>query len=783
MPASTTMNATELERFFQADESRREWRNSLYEVILGQSDGLRTVVSKSATGWNASANPSSFGGNASFIPISDRAGSVLDPCKYASPVGNTGTYNMGALILPETWYYSRGQEHLAAVLYKPPQVTDVPLIGAFLRIYCGAEHATAGEGWWAPAGSARVVTDYQNAVFSIKETGKDNTVVLEHAGNRNGFGFYFPLTDGAASYGQANVGTERQINLTTIGSLGSCVMYATVHLVYAWQPGVVINPYMDWPVSTPDPVVVSGSESTTQTITFKKAGSQDANCRHQVKVLVTTESNNTSFQPLKANSAILSKDTTNYTLNWSRSLFNDFPNHRAVRGQVQMFTYMPGSDDCMNAKDGNGNPIPVTCDFEVALAVTDDISPVLGNVSAVLLQPSGFPIRDKYIQNKSSVRIDTSGYQTKLGATTKRLIVAYYGSTIYKDWPSGTSGVSVTIDTLDRAGDVTFSVFLEDSRGFVSSAKTVTIRVEHYALPTIPTCSLYRTDQNGTPNDMTGRYAVMNATAVASPVDGANSITQMRVAYAEYDTNIDWDNASYTVVTPGQDAVVATDCDPGKIYRFRIEATDTAGNTVVRYKTLKTAAYTLHLRKGGNGIGIGQVAHKDNALTIADDWDFYVYGDTLINIVAPVGCIRMFGRVDGQPDTDPAEIYPGTVWERITDRYLIAASAPDSVAQKYIGGTEGGANTFFIRPENVPQLPVETEYGGYAYNAGTASPPNEDKGFGGLKQGFDNAGTGVGEWGGDNYLANAWANHGNLYPTAVQFEPPFYAVDVWKRIL
>lgn len=784
MPAHTSMNAAELETFFNANEGRRAWADSLYEVVLGDSHGIHWVA---ANGDGTAWTPSSFAGETELIKISDE----VTPMRYAAPVpGMNGAYYKGAVILPVTSVGvsgSLGHMHNIALLYTPPSY-DIKPIGAFLRVYCGIWHNSAAgdNGWYAPVGGSMVVPDLAGAIFQIGETGKPATTMLHHNQLNRGLGFFFNLTDAGSSYGEANVGAEHQINLQTICSLYKCKMYATIHLVYPWQPGTVLSPYMDWATSTPDPIVVSGSESSQQTVNIKRAGNSAVIFRHKVKILVETEASNASFDPVQNTSNILGTGTTQYTHNWQKSIFSNFPNNQTIRGKVQLFTYMPDSDSCLNELDGEGNPIPVETDFEVALAVTEDVTPTAGNLSAALIR-NGFAIDNVYVQGVSGVSLTLSGWSCKLNAQPKYCVICYYGGVIRAEWPRASgnpmTSATVNIDTLDRFGELTFTAYIEDSRGFVSPPKDVTINVQRYTPPAIPTCTLYRADANGTPNEMTGVYAIMNATANAASIGNANRITRMRVAYAEYGPNIDWDNATYQTITPGSDAVVASDCDPGKIYRFRIEATDTVGNTVVRYKTLKTAAYTLHLRKGGNGIGIGQVAHQQNALTIADDWEFFVYGDRLLNLVAPIGCVRMFGRVEGQPDTDPADVYPGTVWERITDRYLVAASSPDSANQRYIGGNEGGSDEIYLFPINIPELPVETEYGGYAYNSGTATPPNKNKGFGGLHQGWDNAGTGVGEWGGDDYLAGAIANKGNTSPTPVRFAPPYYVVDIWKRIL
>ena len=504
----------------------------------------------------------------------------------------------------------------------------------------------------------------------------------------------------------------------------------------------------------------------------------DANFRHKAEIVLLDEDGEAVSEDwghININDGgLLAASVKAVTASYKAELFSHFPGTRTINGIVRLWTYWAQSDTCCNV-----NNIPVENTFQVQLPSTGDYAPENGSVTATVIA-NGLSITNKYVQGKSGVRIKMAKPTPKLGATIKRMVVAYYDGVAYVENADSKGAYTFTLNRLTVYGSTKFSVYVEDSRGLFSEVREVSVDIAQYHPPELTECALYRADSNGTPNDY-GEYGVISVTAAAAVVYNTNRITAIRAAILPYSTDMDWSQASELSLTPGEPKRFDGALDPTVIYRVRIHITDTVGETTVRYRTLKTAAYTLHLKAGGLGIGLGQAAKQDKTVALADDWDMTLYGgQRLLDILVPIGCIRMFRRTAGQAPIEPSELYPGTMWERVTNRFLLAASAPDVADQKYPAGSVGGSESFEILDENVPQLPVTHAYGGYAATSGTAAPPNDGFGFGGLRAGRN--GTGSGQWGGYDYLSDTYANKGNTAPQPIRHLPPYVAVDVWIRI-
>jgi hypothetical protein len=66
---------------------------------------------------------------------------------------------------------------------------------------------------------------------------------------------------------------------------------------------------------------------------------------------------------------------------------------------------------------------------------------------------------------------------------------------------------------------------------------------------------------------------------------------------------------------------------PATSYIVQIRVVDDIGESAILEFKIPTDHITVHLKKGGKGVGIGKYSENDNCLEIAPDWDIKVYGD------------------------------------------------------------------------------------------------------------------------------------------------------------
>ena len=201
-----------------------------------------------------------------------------------------------------------------------------------------------------------------------------------------------------------------------------------------------------------------------------------------------------------------------------------------------------------------------------------------------------------YVQGKSGVRITATA-------------AGYQGSTISSYTISGgatgtqTSNV-FTISVVYSSGTITYTVKVTDSRGRTATA-SVSISVVAYSAPSLTATEAFRCASNGTASE-TGTYISAKASGTYSSVSSKNSMT-LKVQYG------------LTTSSAYSTAVTLTD-------QF---------NTIEKILTVGTAAYTVFFRQGGNGVALGKVSERANAVEINPDWDIY-HGSTKLNGTVPI---------------------------------------------------------------------------------------------------------------------------------------------------
>ena len=226
-----------------------------------------------------------------------------------------------------------------------------------------------------------------------------------------------------------------------------------------------------------------------------------------------------------------------------------------------------------------------------------------------------------YVQGQSGIKITATA-------------AGYQGSTIASYTISGgatgtqTSNV-FTISKIYTSGTVTYTVKVTDSRGRTATA-SVSISVVAYSAPAFSATDAFRCVAGGTASD-TGTYISAKATGTYASVSSKNSMT-LKVQYAlstsgAYSTAITLTNGTASIIGNG-----SIDIN----YSFKVKFTlSDAFNTIEKVLNVGTAAFTVFFRQGGNGVAIGKVSERANAVEINPDWDIY-HGNTKLNGTVPI---------------------------------------------------------------------------------------------------------------------------------------------------
>lgn len=128
-----------------------------------------------------------------------------------------------------------------------------------------------------------------------------------------------------------------------------------------------------------------------------------------------------------------------------------------------------------------------------------------------------------------------------------------------------------------------------------------------YAPPQIQSAACNRCTSDGFQDDVNGTYARIIAAWTFSPLNGLNHITSSVVQVNSGTYNIG--SNSPTIVGGGH---LATDAS----YDITVQVTDTVGSVSVFRISLPSAAYLIHIRRGGKSIGFGTAASdEDNTAT------------------------------------------------------------------------------------------------------------------------------------------------------------------------
>ena len=226
-----------------------------------------------------------------------------------------------------------------------------------------------------------------------------------------------------------------------------------------------------------------------------------------------------------------------------------------------------------------------------------------------------------YVQGQSGIKITATA-------------AGYQGSTVASYTISGgatgtqTSNV-FTISKIYASGTVTYTVKVTDSRGRTATA-SVSISVVAYSAPAFSATDAFRCVAGGTASD-TGTYISAKATGTYASVSSKNSM----LLKVQYTLSTSEAYSAAVTLTNGTASIIGN----GSIdinYSFKVKFTlSDKFNTIEKVLNVGTAAFTVFFRQGGNGVAIGKVSERANAVEINPDWDIY-HGSTKLTGTVPV---------------------------------------------------------------------------------------------------------------------------------------------------
>ena len=428
-----------------------------------------------------------------------------------------------------------------------------------------------------------------------------------------------------------------------------------------------------------------------------------------------------------ASGTIVSK-TTSTSVSWKPplSLASQIPNAISGTCTITCDTYSGSS------KIG-------TKSCTLKLTVPASVKPTIGSLSAARIDGDVPPSWNSYVQSKSKAKLIINSPEGSYGSTISSYSITGGG------YSSTTS--SFTTGFLNDSGTITFTAKITDSRGRTSDAKTVSISVLPYETPSHTGYMAQRSLSDGTLND-DGTYIKGFVIFSYSSCNGNNHVTCN--IYYKKSADTQWINANKSFVSGTTfifgDGKISTESS----YDIKYVIADTFSEITLT-DTVSTAAVLMDFKAGGKGIAIGKVSEKEKTLELAQDWELVVHGETLIDLIYPVGSIYMSVNA-----TSPNLLFGGE-WRQITDKFLLGAGG------SYPVNSSGGETMHKLTIDEMPKHRHSMS--------------------------MSNQGNGTMDYCHQGVNSKTGYNDGYKYPTAYtggnkahNNMPPYVAVYMWKRI-
>ena len=249
--------------------------------------------------------------------------------------------------------------------------------------------------------------------------------------------------------------------------------------------------------------------------------------------------------------------------------------------------------------DTSGNTLGMSS-YNFTVTVPAGVTPNLESVTVAPVNSNSVLAGwNAYAYGKSQAKITINGASGAYGSTIKSY-------SITTDPSVGSANASnLTTGTLYKTGTVTITAKVTDSRGRTAT-QSATFSVSAYAAPVISGVTLYRCKSDGTRDDVAGTYAYVKANFSCSVI-GSNKVSVQAVLSqigGSYTTSPMLTSGSRVILGGGKLAVDAT-------YSVTITAADTVGSVSTYSGEVSSAAYIMHVKKGGRALGFGMAAGAD----------------------------------------------------------------------------------------------------------------------------------------------------------------------------
>lgn len=316
----------------------------------------------------------------------------------------------------------------------------------------------------------------------------------------------------------------------------------------------------------------------------------------------------------------------------------------------------------------SGSTVVGTNTTKVTMAIPSTVKP---SVALSVSDAAGYlSTYGAYVQGYSKLKI-TATPTLAYGSPIKTYAITADGAS-YATTP-------VTTAALKGKGTLTITAKVTDARTRPSDMVSQNITVLEYAKPVV-NLSAYRCNSSGTA-DSEGAYMKIVVTSTISSLNSKNSATY-KVVYPG--GTLTGNGTSFT------SSVLS--CDVSSTHNIEVTITDKLSSTTKA--VVVPIAYTLvDYYNTGRGVSFGKVGTRDGfdcAMPAYFTGGVSVDGKALIDLIYPVGSIYMSAN-----NVSPQTFFGGT-WERIQDRFLLAAGTT------YSAGGTGGSATHTLTVAEMP---------------------------------------------------------------------------------
>lgn len=347
--------------------------------------------------------------------------------------------------------------------------------------------------------------------------------------------------------------------------------------------------------------------------------------------------------------------TSETSVSWTPALTlgNQIPNTTSGTATLTCTTY-------------NGSASIGSKSINVKLSIPTSMVPTITSLTATRVDgdvPNTWGI---YVQTKSKAVLSIHGAAGSYGSA-----IASYSIT-----GGGFSGTSDTMTTsfLNTAGTITFTATVTDSRGRTSAAKTVSISVASYSVPSFSSYLSQRCSSSGTlASD--GTYIKASVSYSYSSCSDKNSVT--RATYYRRMGATSWTNANKSFSSGTAFTFGSGNISTESTYEIKYSLTD-AFTTISVIDTVSTAAVIMDFKAGGTGIAVGKVAERNHCFEVASDWSVRLNGTTYLGTSTLGGAAKPIYLNGGVPT-----VCSSTVGSASTPVYMnggtIIACTPASI--------------------------------------------------------------------------------------------------------